>query len=467
MPVVVNELTQSTDLIYINMFRENINIVLYVVNDVEFFETYNFLAKQSHDRLVKFAHRGNIFHIGNIGAYTVALVKGGTTGQESTLSSVTTIDNALKTFYNCEYLITVGVCGGFESKVALGDVVVAYEMINYESQKIHDGKIIDRSQGLLSGDLGHMLSSEIALMNFDNFNVHLGKVLSGNKLVSDEDFAKKLLEIHPDAMALDMEGYAIARAAVTHKLKDWIFIKSPSDFLQNKQGSRGQDKSTRNALAVLGKLLSSSNFLHRRKIKVLISGAYLFDAQDTSDAEQLAYTLAQRLIDKNYKLISGYGKCIGNALVAGAYNSYCANHTLGESLQNILEVYPFPRIVSGSINKTLSAIKYENRQLMAKGCSFTIFLYGRKSEDTLSEGMEEEFRLAANSFVIPIGCTGHMALELWNRVNNDICKYYPNNAAIKRSFLALNNSGLTNDQIVARVLDLMDKLKNHYLEFKV
>ena len=461
------ELKQSTDLIYINMFRENINIVLYVANDVEFSETYNFLAEKSNNRLVKFAHSDNIYYIGNIGEYTVALVKGGIVGQESTLSSIITINKALKTFYNCDYLITVGVCGGFKGKVALGDVVVAYEMINYESQKIHDGKITDRSQGLISGDLGYKLSSEVALMNFGYFDVHFGKVLSGNKVVSDKDFAEKLLEIHPDAMALDMEGYAVARVAVTKKLKDWIFIKSPSDFLQDKQGSRGQDKATRNALVVLEKLLYSPNLLHKRKMKVLISGAYVFDANDTPEAEQLAYALSQRLVDENYKLVSGYGMCIGNALVAGAYNSYCTNHTLGESLQNILEVYPFPRIVSGSINKTLNAIKYENRQLMAKGCSFTIFLYGRKNDDSLSEGMEEEFRLASNSFVIPVGCTGYMASELWSRVNTNFEKYYPNNATIKKSFLALNAPVRTIDQIVDRVLDLMEKVKTYYLDFKV
>lgn len=463
---LVKELQPVTDMRHINMYRENVNIILYVANETEFTETFKFLVNKSGTGVVKFVRDGNMYHIGNIGLHTLALVKGGNIGQEGVYSSVPTIENALRTFYNTDYIITVGVCGGYQKKISTRDVIVAYEMINYESQKIVDGKIIDRSQGLLSVNLGNILSSEIALMDFGSFHVHYGKVLSGNKVVSDKLFAEKLLEIHPDVMALDMEGYSIARAAITNKLKDWIFVKSPSDFLYEKIGSNDQDICTRNALKVLERLLNLRDLLKVKKIKVLISGAYTFDDQDTSRAEELSYLLSQKLIENNYKLISGYGMCIGNAVVAGVYNSHSHKGNLGNSLQDYIEVYPFPRIVTGKIKECLNAIKYENRQLMAKGCTFTIFLYGKKSKSTLSEGMNEEFRLASNSFVIPVGWTGYKAKEIWEKVNQDFCHYYPENKSIRDAFAALNNPSLTINQVVDNILYLMELLKDYYFEFK-
>ena len=260
-------LDPNRDRRYIDFFKENVHIIVYTANMVEFQETYNRLL--NNDNVVELQNDREVYYIGNLGNYTVALVKGAAIGQEAFMSCGATISKALDTFTNTDYLITVGVCGGFKDKIKIRDVVVAYEMINYESQKIVKGQIIDRSQGLLSPSLGNMLSSKIALMPKMGFRVHYGKGLSGNKLISDKNSATELQNLHPEANALDMEGYTIARLALERKLKDWLFVKSASDYLQNKEGSLDQDVCTRNALTVLEYLLSEDDIFQRRKNLVL------------------------------------------------------------------------------------------------------------------------------------------------------------------------------------------------------
>ena len=166
------------------------------------------------------------------------------------------------------------------------------------------------------------------------------------------------------------------------------------------------------------------------------------------------------MIYRGYKIINGYGKCIGNAVVAGAYDKVKYKEE-GASLQDFVEIYPFPRVTNEAITYSLNIIKTANRQLMAKDCPFTIFIYGLKDNNEKAQGMEDEFALAKqnNSFLIPVGATGYISKEFWKRINQNITEYFPKCLLDKKVFWDKFNV-LNKSLKVDRVIDFMDYLCN-------
>ena len=461
----IRNLSLQQDARFICFYKENINILIYVANEIEFESTINFL-EQNNTTVVSFIDNDNLYYVAKIGLYPIVLVKGGCIGQLHIGACDTIINRALATFNNIKYLVTIGVCGATSKKVSIGDVIIANEIIDYESQKIQEDHIIDRSQGLFLSSLNNIIASKIGLMKFTEFKVHFGKILSGNKLMDSKLGSKQLISLHEEAIALDMEGYAISRLAISNKLTDWIFIKSASDRTYNKRGSTGQDKCMQHVLTVLSNLFSQPGIFETSKIKVMISGSYVFGDALTETVENLSYALTQKLIDANYKIVSGYGKCVGNAVVAGAYNSHSKLQNADGSIQDYIEIYPFPRIENKKIVSCLENIKFENRQLMLKDCSFCILIYGKKDSGELATGMDDEFRLASKTFVVPVGCTGFKAEELWKKVKDDFNYYYPTITNIENKYESLNDKSLTTNEVVDRIIDFMNSIKNCYFEFE-
>lgn len=70
-----------------------------------------------------------------------------------------------------------------------------------------------------------------------------------------------------------------------------------------------------------------------------------------------------------------------------------------------------------------------------------LFLFGYKSingQPAEVSGMQEEFELAAarGAYVVPVGATGGKAQELWENVNGNLAKYYPNRTEVELSKIA-------------------------------
>ncbi|MEH6727812.1 MAG: hypothetical protein V7703_16795, partial [Hyphomicrobiales bacterium] len=67
-----------------------------------------------------------------------------------------------------------------------------------------------------------------------NFNVFEGTILSGQKLVDDPSFVERLRERFPEAIGGEMEGNALATAAI-YEGRQWILIKAICDWGMEKE----------------------------------------------------------------------------------------------------------------------------------------------------------------------------------------------------------------------------------------
>lgn len=189
-----------------------------------------------------------------------------------------------------------------------------------------------------------------------------------------------------------------------------------------------------------------------QRTQVFVSGAADdFDPKGKAWLEDLAAGLGARLMSEGFNLVSGFGKGLGPFIVSGALQSLYEEGA--SSIDRRLRLKPFPYATP---RKDLFS-RY--RADLVSGAGFAIFIAGNKTDPKTgeivpSDGVREEFELAiaAGLIPLPIGCSGHVAEELWREVKGDLTRYVPNGS--KADFNVLNRKTAS----VADVLNALVRL---------
>jgi hypothetical protein len=77
----------------------------------------------------------------------------------------------------------------------------------------------------------------------------------------------------------------------------------------------------------------------------------------------------------------------------------------------------------------------------------------------IADGVKKEFEIANNLglALIPVGCSGHMAKELWDEVMADVSKYY--DETNKDLINAVNELGVEvekPEQLISKIINVID-----------
>jgi Sir2- and TIR-associating SLOG family/SIR2-like domain len=136
--------------------------------------------------------------------------------------------------------------------------------------------------------------------------------------------------------------------------------------------------------------------------------------------------LSKALVKKGYRLVSGFGYGVGSAVIAGALEHIYA--TKRGKIEDQLTLRPLPQEPAGG--DAWDAVARRYREDMASYAGAAVFLFGNKLRDgkvVLSDGVAQEFEISKEKglALIPVGATGYMAGELWNKVMADLAGYYP------------------------------------------
>lgn len=97
--------------------------------------------------------------------------------------------------------------------------------------------------------------------------------------------------------------------------------------------------------------------------------------------------------------------------------------------ENRLLLRPFPQGIEDDNTRKILWKKYREDMISRSGVS--IFLFGNKLVDgkiVLANGMESEYKIALerHCLIVPVGCTGYMAEEIWKKVNSSMSDFYTN-----------------------------------------
>lgn len=162
--------------------------------------------------------------------------------------------------YDVETAFLSGIAAGLESKVKLGDVVVAEEVIDYEGGRVEPDGIKKRPKSYspspeIKRDLSHYnpekrgwrdllkrcLNKADVQINSSEWQpeYHSGVILSGEKLIGDGSIGDKREQLHEKTRALDMESSGFARICEETGIP-WFVFRGISDYGDPEKGKTAQ-----------------------------------------------------------------------------------------------------------------------------------------------------------------------------------------------------------------------------------
>jgi hypothetical protein len=190
----------------------------------------------------------------------------------------------------------------------------------------------------------------------------------------------------------------------------------------------------------------------------LSGSAHEFSPFNQPDVESFLCLLGKVLIEKNYKISSGIGLGIGNAFITGAIQGVYEHHN--GHISDYLNMKPFPQYIEDKTVRDETWGKYRSEMIGSAGIA--IFFMGNKVVDgktVIADGVKKEFEIAnkLGLALIPVGCSGHMAKELWDEVMADVSKYY--DETNKDLINAINELGVEVDkpeQLISKIINVID-----------
>ena len=210
---------------------------------------------QSLDDVHIEAYAGRDFHVGHLQGRPVVLVL-------SRIGKVAAATTAALLIgrYGIERMVFVGVAGGLGAGVRVGDVVVATELLQHDMDASplfprHEVPLTGKARFATDADLSRALAQateqvladphaafgpEAAALGVIVPRLHCGLIVSGDRFVATAAESEALRAELPDALAVEMEGAALAQVchdcavpfAVLRIVSDRADDSAHVDFLQ-------------------------------------------------------------------------------------------------------------------------------------------------------------------------------------------------------------------------------------------
>jgi nucleoside phosphorylase len=158
--------------------------------------------------------------------------------------------------YKPKTIILVGIAGGMDKSIGLGDVVISNQIVDYELGKVTpegldtrwsvypvDSTLSNKAQSYRSSSwVDYIRTPRPATGNTEKEpSSHIGLYLSGNKVIASEKAAGVLRSFWKRAAAIEMEAAGIA--AILRQTKNppgFLVIKSICDYADSKKNDEWQ-----------------------------------------------------------------------------------------------------------------------------------------------------------------------------------------------------------------------------------
>jgi len=158
-------------------------------------------------------------------------------------------------------VLVVGIAGGVGSqKVALGDVLIADQIVDFELQKLRKPAQGPRFQVYTTAarllESAHHLHSrwqpgQRSRPKAGTSDVHFGPVATGDKVVALERFLAQLLKAWPRLLGVEMEAGGVAAACFESEPRpEFLMIRGVSDLADEKKDTRAVQQWRRFACTV-------------------------------------------------------------------------------------------------------------------------------------------------------------------------------------------------------------------------
>jgi nucleoside phosphorylase len=225
------------------------DVLLVTVTEVERQAVLNEFRKElQHTFVRRFDGNKTYFYLGEVsGAHTYLVQSEMGAGGPS--GSTLTVSDSIRAL-SPSAIIMVGIAFGIDpQKQSIGRILVASKLRAYDLQRVGtgpDGQATISLRGdrpSASPRLVDRFNSGIA--DWKGAKVSFGLLLSGDKLIDQQDFRDQLRAGEPEAIGGEMEGAGLYDVAQREKV-DWILVKAICDYAD---GNKSQDKDKRQQTA--------------------------------------------------------------------------------------------------------------------------------------------------------------------------------------------------------------------------
>jgi nucleoside phosphorylase len=230
-----------------------IDVLLVTVTDVEARAVLDALQEEGNYTIYRLFIENNAYYdLGFIGGARTFMVQSemGTVGPSGALL---TVQEGIKALFPAA-VVMVGIAFGVEpTKQRIGDILVSQQILIYELQRVGSGpagELVIQSRGdRPQASPGMLARFRAGIHDWVGSRVRFGLILSGEKLIDNQDFRDQLRKLEPEAIGGEMEGAGLYASAQRNSV-GWILVKAICDWAdgqkhQNK--SRRQRKAARNA----------------------------------------------------------------------------------------------------------------------------------------------------------------------------------------------------------------------------
>lgn len=176
--------------------------------------------------------------------------------------SAATLAGTLRSRYEPQFVIVVGIAGGVHPSVRLGDVVIADGVICYDHRRETDSGAVRHGQmysvpAAVRQALNAFFTRAAADPGYlDGFQVWRGPIGSGDAAVASSAVRTYLLAANDKTLAVEM-----AAAGVAHEFAErpaqggWLTVRGISDVADNAKNDAYRIRASANAATVLWKLI--------------------------------------------------------------------------------------------------------------------------------------------------------------------------------------------------------------------
>ena len=205
------------------------------------------------------------YELGEVGDFRVIHLHSRQGPQEAQLSATQAISH-----WDPELLLAVGIAFGVnEKKQHIGDVLVSTDVLDYEPARVEpDGTFTRRGK---PRETSRELSDRVKNLDLQRGGqpgwptIHMGTIVSGAKLVDNEEYRDTLAALQGDVIGGEMEGAGIL-AACAGKDVDMTVVKAICDWgtkKNNPSKEEDQKKAARNAAIVARAILEQGHLTRR------------------------------------------------------------------------------------------------------------------------------------------------------------------------------------------------------------
>ncbi|MBF0546718.1 MAG: 5'-methylthioadenosine/adenosylhomocysteine nucleosidase [Candidatus Riflebacteria bacterium] len=130
-----------------------------------------------------------------------------------------------------DYLINIGVAGGFSDRLSIGDIVISSQVRHHDADATafayEFGQIPQMPVAYDSDKRLVALAMSVSLADMRG-HIHNGEILSGDSFVTTPEQIEVIARRFPNVMAVEMEGAAVAQTSYLFRVP-FVLIRAISD----------------------------------------------------------------------------------------------------------------------------------------------------------------------------------------------------------------------------------------------